>query len=83
MLTWFLVIGLFLPRVALLASVFDGSVPNNDVPLGLDIVAAIVAPRLLIAYYTWYNDEHILWTILYGLTFIAMALSQRVVVRKR
>ena len=53
--TWFLVLGLFLPRVTLLAAYFTDRVPLNNVPFLLDILGTIFLPRVLICIYIAFN----------------------------
>ena len=59
--TWFLVLGLFLPRVTLVAAYFTYHVPSNNVPFILDVVGAIVLPRVLICIYIAYNMGYNEW----------------------
>jgi hypothetical protein len=70
MTTLFLIAGLFFPRITLLICYFGGSMPPNDTPFALDVVSGMVAPRLLIAYWTYTNHLHPLWTILYVVFFV-------------
>lgn len=77
MSTLFLVCGLFLPRLTLLVSYLSDNLPPNDTPFALDVIGAIIAPRLLIAYWTHTNQEHLLWTILYVVMFIVVCIGQR------
>jgi hypothetical protein len=46
--TWFLVLGLFLPRVTLIAAFLTHGVPPNKVPFLLDVLGPIFLPRVLI-----------------------------------
>ncbi len=39
--TWFLVLGLFLPRITLLAAYFTHTVPPNTVPVLFDVLGGI------------------------------------------
>lgn len=82
MSTLFLVLGLILPRITLLVAWLSDSLPANDTPFALDVVGTIIAPRLLIAYWTHTNQEHVLWTILYVVMFLAVFVGQRRVVVK-
>ena len=61
----FLLCGLFFPRLTLLFAHLTDTMPPNPTDLPTDVVAGILVPRLLIAYWTVANDESILWTILY------------------
>ena len=59
--TWFLVLGLFLPRVTLLAAYFTDRVPLNNVPFLLDILGTIFLPRVLICIYIAFNMGYNEW----------------------
>ena len=58
--TWFLVLGLFLPRVTLVLAYFTQTMPPNNVPFIFDILGAIFLPRVLICIFIainmGYND---------------------------
>jgi hypothetical protein len=59
--TWFLVLGLFLPRVTLVAAYLTNTVPPNNVPLIFDILGAIFLPRVLICIYIAFNMGYNEW----------------------
>src|SRR5215469_16001106 len=59
--TWFLVLGLFLPRVTLVAAYLTHTIPPNNVPFILDVVGAIVLPRVLICIYIAFNMGYNEW----------------------
>jgi hypothetical protein len=59
--TWFLVLGLFLPRVTLVAAYLTHSVPPNNVPLIFDLLGAVFLPRVLICIYIAYNMGYNEW----------------------
>jgi hypothetical protein len=59
--TWFLVLGLFLPRVTLIAAYLTDSMPPNNVPFILDVVGAVFLPRVLICIYIAYNMGYNEW----------------------
>jgi hypothetical protein len=59
--TWFLVLGLFLPRVTLLAAYFTGTVPPNNVPVIFDVLGGIFLPRVLICVFIAYNMGYNEW----------------------
>lgn len=59
--TWFLVLGLFLPRVTLVAAFFSHTVPPNNVPFILDVLGAIFLPRVLICIYIAFNMGYNEW----------------------
>jgi hypothetical protein len=56
--TWFLVAAFFFPRLTLITCWILGAMPANDTPLAADIIAAIVAPRLLIAWWVYVSGGH-------------------------
>jgi hypothetical protein len=59
--TWFLILGLFLPRVTLVAAFLTHSVPPNNVPFILDLLGTLVLPRVLICVYIAYNMGYNEW----------------------
>jgi hypothetical protein len=59
--TWFLVLGLFLPRITLLAAYFSHTIPPNNVPIILDVLGAIFLPRVLICIYIAFNMGYNEW----------------------
>ena len=59
--TWFLVLGLFLPRVTLVAAFLTHGVPPNKVPFLLDVLGAIFLPRVLICIYIAENMGYNQW----------------------
>lgn len=59
--TWFLVLGLFLPRVTLVAAFFSHTVPPNNVPFILDVLGAVFLPRVLICIYIAFNMGYNEW----------------------
>jgi hypothetical protein len=59
--TWFLVLGLFLPRVTLVAAYFTQTMPPNNVPFILDVVGAVCLPRVLICIYIAFNMGYNEW----------------------
>lgn len=52
---WFLIGGLFFPRLTLVVSYLDGSIPANDSPFMLDLIATMCWPRFLIAYWAYHT----------------------------
>ncbi len=72
--TWFLVLGLFLPRVTLLAAYFTHTVPPNNVPFVFDAIGTVFLPRVLICmfiannmgYNEWFWLHLIVALIVYG-----------------
>jgi len=61
MATWFLVLGLFLPRVTLVAAYLTHTIPPNNVPFLLDMLGAIFLPRVLICIYIAFNMGYNEW----------------------
>lgn len=59
--TWFLVLGLFLPRVTLIWAYLSHSVPPNNVPFLADCLGLVVLPRVLICVYIAYNMGYNEW----------------------
>jgi hypothetical protein len=59
--TWFLVLGLFLPRVTLIAAYLTHSMPRNEVPLLLDALGCVFLPRVLICIYIAHNMGYNEW----------------------
>jgi len=59
--TWFLVLGLFLPRVTLVAAYLTHTVPPNNVPFILDVLGTIFLPRVLICIYIAFNMGYNEW----------------------
>ena len=59
--TWFLVLGLFLPRVTLIAAYLTHSIPRNEVPLIFDVLGLVFLPRVLICIYIAYNMGYNEW----------------------
>lgn len=52
---WFLIITLFCPRIGLLVAYMEHQIPLNHVPFTLDMVGAILCPRVLILIYIYEN----------------------------
>jgi hypothetical protein len=59
--TWFLVLGLFLPRVTLVAAYLTSTVPPNNVPFLLDVLGTVFLPRVLICIYIAFNMGYNEW----------------------
>ena len=59
--TWFLVLGLFLPRVTLVAAYVTHTVPPNNVPFLLDVLGTVFLPRVLICIYIAFNLGYHEW----------------------
>jgi hypothetical protein len=59
--TWFLVLGLFLPRVTLVAAYLTHTVPPNNVPFLVDVLGTVFLPRVLICIYIAFNLGYHEW----------------------
>jgi hypothetical protein len=59
--TWFLVLGLFLPRVTLVAAYLTQTVPANNVAVIFDVLGTIFLPRVLICLYIAFNMGYNEW----------------------
>jgi hypothetical protein len=59
--TWFLVLGLFLPRVTLVAAYLTHHVPPNQVPFLVDVLGTLFLPRVLICIYIAENMGYNEW----------------------
>jgi len=59
--TWFLVLGLFLPRVTLIVAYLTHSMPPNNVPFLLDVLGAVFLPRVLICIYIAFTVGYNEW----------------------
>jgi hypothetical protein len=62
---YFLVPALFLPRTTLLLCWFLGELPLNSTPFWADFCAALLFPRLLIAYWAWESGAHPIWALIF------------------
>jgi len=86
--TWFLVLGLFLPRVTLVAAYLTHTIPPNNVPFILDMLGAIFLPRVLICIYIAFNMGYNEWfwlhlivaLVVYG---VGSSKGKKVVSRKK
>lgn len=85
--TWFLVLGLFLPRVTLVAAYLTHTVPPNNVPFILDLLGTLFLPRVLICIYIAFNLGYNEWfwvhlivaLVVYG---VSSSKGKRVVCRR-
>lgn len=59
--TWFLVLGLFLPRLTLVAAYLTHNVPLNNVPFLVDLLGTLFLPRVLICIYIAFNMGYNEW----------------------
>lgn len=53
--TWFLILGLFLPRLTLFIAYCSNQIPHNTIPFFGDAVMAVIIPRILILIYIGSN----------------------------
>lgn len=51
--SWFVLFSLFLPRTTLFLCWIFSAIPANETPFFLDVVAFLIAPRLLVAAWLW------------------------------
>lgn len=58
----------FFPRITLVAAWYLGMVPANNTPFVLDVIAALFAPRFLIAWWLYEANAH---PLLVGLFVLA------------
>jgi hypothetical protein len=58
---WFLVLGLFLPRVTLVAAYLTHTVPPNNLPSLVDVLGTVFLPRVLICIYIALNMGYNEW----------------------
>jgi hypothetical protein len=54
-------VGLFLPRVTLIAAFFTHTVPPNNVPFLVDVLGTVFLPRVLICIYIAENMGYNEW----------------------
>jgi hypothetical protein len=74
--TWFLVLGLFLPRVTLVAAYLTHSMPHNNVPFLLDVLGLVFLPRVLICIYIAFNMGYNVWFWLHlGVALVVYGFS--------
>lgn len=79
MSSMFLILSFFFPRITLFVTHYWGTMPPNSTPFELDVIGAILAPRLLIAFWTYELPEvHIAWTVAFIIAAVLTALSSRV-----
>ncbi len=72
---WFLVLSLFLPRIALLIAYFSGSIPVNNIPFWGDFFMAVFIPRILVLVYIITNMGFGAWAIAHLIVLILSAVS--------
>ena len=61
----FLFFAFFFPRATLLLTWLFGTIPANDTPFVVDVIGAIFAPRLLVAWWAYCLNLHPLLIILF------------------
>jgi hypothetical protein len=82
--TWFLVLGLFLPRVTLVAAYFTHTVPPNNVPFILDMLGTLFLPRVLICIYIAFSMGYNVWFWLHlGVALVVYGFSSSKMKRTR
>lgn len=79
MTTAFLVCSLLFPRPTLLVCWLWLGMPENTTPLALDVLGAIFAPRLLLAWWAYEASVHPFWIVLYVVfsLFVSRGTSRR------
>lgn len=75
MSTLFLVCSFFFPRQTLLLTWLFFRMPDNPTELGLDILGAIIAPRLLISYWLYSADQSFILVGLFGFAGVVEFLT--------
>lgn len=70
--TWFLVLSLVLPRVALFVAWISDNIPKNNIPFIGDMLMAILVPRILILIYIYDNLGAGVWFYIH-LVFLFIA----------
>jgi hypothetical protein len=82
---WILVVGLFLPRLALfLAAFVVGDYPANPLPLLFNFVGWLFLPRFLIAYYVFVSAGTAnLWFWIYIILGVAGLMGESGYVHRR
>jgi hypothetical protein len=66
--TWFLVLGLFLPRLTLLGAYLTHAFPPNNGPLILNVLGGIFLPRVLICLLIAFSMGYTVWFWLHLVT---------------
>jgi hypothetical protein len=75
MSTTFLVFALLFPRPTLLVCWLCGTLPTNDTPFAADVLGALLAPRLLLGWWTHADATvHPVWTALFVGLFVLSTL---------
>jgi len=57
---WFLILGVFLPRITILIAYCSSSIPLNSFPFIAEIIMAPFIPNILIAAYCYQHDQ-LIW----------------------
>lgn len=65
MTTWFLFFTFGMPRTTLFLYYFFLEIPHNETPFALDLIGAIFAPHLLVAYWLYEANYHPLLVVLF------------------
>jgi hypothetical protein len=80
---WFLVLSLFLPRLALLIAYCNGCIPPNDIPFWGDFFMALLIPRILIIIYIITNMGFGGWAVAHIIMAVITMISIKVRTSKR
>lgn len=78
MSTCFLLSSAFFTRITLLVCWLFGALPENHTPLGVDVLAAIFVPRLLIAWWAYEAHMHPLIIAVFVLLEVMEKSSTRI-----
>jgi hypothetical protein len=73
MTTPFIFFAAFFPRWTLLLVWLFGTMPANDTPFAVDVLCALLAPRLLVAWWMFCMDMHPLLIAV----FVLLELSEK------
>ena len=79
---WFLVVGLFFPRITLFFWWAMGNLPHNTTPFVFDVISTIMLPRLLILMYIFENQGYSDWFFIHFVFFILSLLFMNAHVSK-
>jgi len=73
--TIFLLLAFFFPRLTLVGAWLLGDIPPNATPFVADVLATIVAPRLLVAFWLYDGGYHPLLVLIFGVGGLAELLG--------
>lgn len=73
--TWFLVLSLFVPRIALLIAYCSNGIPPNNIPFMGDFFMTVFFPRLLVIIYIVTNMGFNAWALVHSIVAVAGLLG--------